>query len=49
MDRNFQRALPLVLKHEGSFVNHPADPGGATKQGRHAGVVPRLCEAERLG
>jgi lysozyme family protein len=29
----FDRALPLLLVHEGGFVNHPADPGGATNRG----------------
>lgn len=33
MDRNFARALPLVLKHEGGFIHHPNDPGGATNKG----------------
>ena len=29
----FEEAIPLILKHEGGFVNHPADPGGATNWG----------------
>lgn len=33
MDRNFQKALPKFLAHEGGFVNHPNDPGGATNKG----------------
>jgi len=33
MNRTFERALPLVLKHEGGFANHPKDPGGATMKG----------------
>jgi hypothetical protein len=27
MDRNFARALALVLKHEGGWPDHPADYG----------------------
>ncbi len=33
MDRNFARALPLVLRHEGGWADHPQDPGGATMKG----------------
>lgn len=33
MDRNFQKSLKLVLKHEGGWSDHPKDPGGATMRG----------------
>lgn len=29
----FEKVLPLILAHEGGYVNHPADPGGATMKG----------------
>ena len=29
----FHQAVELVLQHEGGFVHHPKDPGGATKFG----------------
>lgn len=33
MSAEFNRALSKVLVHEGGYVNHPKDPGGATNQG----------------
>lgn len=30
---DFEKAIPIILKHEGGFSNHPADPGGATNRG----------------
>ncbi len=33
MKQNFDRCLQIVLHHEGGFVNHPKDPGGATNRG----------------
>jgi lysozyme family protein len=30
---SFESAVALVLQHEGGFVHHPRDPGGATKFG----------------
>lgn len=32
-DENFDRALALTLRFEGGFVDHMADPGGATQMG----------------
>lgn len=30
---NFDKCLSEILKHEGGYVDHPADPGGATNMG----------------
>lgn len=38
MQANQRRALDLVLEHEGGYVNHPKDPGGATNKGVTQGV-----------
>ena len=33
MKNNFEHCLKYVLEHEGGFVDHPKDPGGATNLG----------------
>ena len=33
MRDNFSRCLSEILRHEGGYVDHPADPGGATNKG----------------
>jgi lysozyme family protein len=38
----FDRAIEVVLKHEGGYVDHPSDPGGATNYG----VSLRFLKAE---
>lgn len=40
---NYKPSLSLVLAHEGGFVNHPKDPGGATNQG----VTQKVYDAYR--
>lgn len=37
---NFETCLKEVLKHEGGYVDHPSDPGGAT----NLGVTKRVWE-----
>ena len=36
---NFAHAFALTLKHEGGYVDHPADPGGATNLGVTIGTL----------
>jgi lysozyme family protein len=38
---NFDEAFHLLLGHEGGFVDHPSDPGGATRWG----VTERVARA----
>ncbi len=33
MNRTLARVMPHVFEHEGGYVDHPADPGGATNMG----------------
>jgi hypothetical protein len=38
-DERFDRCLKAVLKHEGGYVDHPRDPGGATNLGVTLGTA----------
>ena len=38
MTENFPKSLEALLKHEGGYVNNPADPGGMTNLGVTAAV-----------
>lgn len=42
MLENFQRAIPLVLAHEGGFVDDRFDPGGATNLGVTIGTAKAI-------
>jgi lysozyme family protein len=56
-DGPFQRCLAMILRHEGGFVDHPADRGGPTNRGvtqktfiKYLGAkFPNLSEAELAG
>jgi lysozyme family protein len=43
MRANWDKSLALVLQHEGGYVNHPDDPGGATNKG----ITQRVYDAFR--
>lgn len=46
MDRNFARALALVLKSEGGWSDDPHDPGGATMKGVTLANFRRYVKAD---
>lgn len=39
MTSRFDMALPIILAHEGGYVDHPRDPGGATNLGVTIGTL----------
>lgn len=46
MDRNFDKALTLVLKHEGGWADNPNDRGGPTMKGVTLGTFRSLVKAD---
>ena len=42
MKSNFEACLREVLKHEGGWADHPADPGGATMKGVTIGTFAQF-------
>lgn len=42
MKQNASKSIRLILRHEGGYVNHPHDPGGATNKGVTIGTLKRL-------
>jgi lysozyme family protein len=42
MQKNFKNSLKHVLVHEGGYVDHPQDPGGATNKGVTLAVFQRF-------
>lgn len=43
MRDNFDKCLPVVLRYEGGFSNHPRDPGGVTLEG----IIQRVYDGYR--
>lgn len=39
---HFDKAVDIIIKHEGGYVNDPRDPGGETKYGISKRVYPHL-------
>jgi lysozyme family protein len=46
MQSSYERALAAVLEHEGGYVDHPKDPGGATNKGITIANFRRYVKAD---
>ncbi len=46
MQSSYDRALAAVLEHEGGYVDHPKDPGGATNKGITLDYFRRYVKAD---
>lgn len=44
--KTFNDYLKVILKHEGGYIDHPSDPGGATKYGISQRAFPGLIIKE---
>jgi len=49
MRTRFEENLELVLKHEGGYVDHPADKGGATNRGITQAVYDTWRAGQGIG
>lgn len=45
---NYTDLLPKVLAHEGGYVNHPKDPGGATNKGVTQATYDKYRRSKKL-
>lgn len=45
----FEDYLKVILKHEGGYVDHPSDPGGATKYGISSRFLIALGDYDKDG
>ena len=44
MRASLPKAVALIMQHEGGYVNHPRDPGGATKHGITLATFRRMVK-----
>jgi lysozyme family protein len=43
LKRDFAKSMPLILRYEGGYSNHPKDPGGVTLEG----IIQRVYDGYR--